>query len=71
MSGAPFLARYGGRCLVCDGQISPGDMVVYDDDDALVHQGCENYRPPRERQAPVCSTCWLTKPCGCDDEAIA
>lgn len=65
-----FPARYHGRCATCDEQITPGDTVGYDDDGALVHDDCDRAAPPVEKTtAPVCTVCWLTKPCGCDDEA--
>lgn len=65
-----FTARYHGRCAACDEQIIPGDTVGYDDDGALVHDNCDDAAPPAEKAAVVCPTCWLTKPCGCDDEAV-
>ncbi len=34
-----FEARYHGRCGLCDGDIEPGDLVVYEDDE-LVHAEC-------------------------------
>ena len=67
MSGA-FTARYHGRCTSCHERISPGDPVTYNDDDELVHQDCDQHAPRTSKPAPVCTTCWLTKPCGCDDE---
>lgn len=67
----PFKARYFGRCAACDEQINPGESVEYDDDDELVHRECRWVVPVTagDKRAPVCTTCWLTKPCGCDDQA--
>jgi hypothetical protein len=58
-----FDARYRGHCNTCDEPIEVGDQLRYEDDE-VVHGTCkETVRALRE----VCSTCWLEKPCGCDD----
>lgn len=37
----PFLARYDGRCPECHDRIYAGeDMLVYNDDDEVIHAGC-------------------------------
>lgn len=66
-----FPARYDGVCAAhCGHRIHPGDPVRYDDNDALRHDECTPKRDPLEL-APgeiVCGTCWLVKPCRCDDD---
>jgi hypothetical protein len=70
---AAFEAQYGGRCgAACGTAIAPGDQVVYVDD-VLVHEGCEEGAllvalldaPAKPRV--VCGSCFLEKPCPCDD----
>lgn len=63
MSGA-FVARYPGRCGAGDDPIRPGELVRFVDDE-LVHDACEHSDPARP--AVVCASCWLTKPCDCDE----
>ena len=59
-----FEAKYHGRCDACDERIIPGEHVRYSEDDEIVHNRCEDYAAPVE----VCSHCWLTKPCDCEDQ---
>lgn len=60
-----FPARYPGRCAAaCGHPIEPGDDVQYVDDQ-LVHANCQP--PAPERPAVVCTTCWLTTPCDCEE----
>lgn len=64
-------ARFGGRCGGgCGERIVPGDTIVYVDDE-VVHVACEGDAIRPARRAPVCSNCWLEKPCSCDDEVAA
>lgn len=71
---ATFQARYGGHCDACEESIVPGERVLYVDDNVLVHAGCADSEL-RVRRRPakevVCKTCFLIKPCGCDDEGTA
>ena len=60
-----FLAKWGGLCGACYDHIEPGDRVQYVNDD-LVHVDCEPFEVPDEK-AVVCTTCWIQKPCECDD----
>lgn len=60
-----FTARYGGTCPSCENPIRPGDEVQYDEDDALHHVLCYTINRPAP---PICTQCWMQKPCGCDDE---
>lgn len=57
-----FTARYASTCGDCDRPIAPGDQVQYRDD-VLTHAQC-----PTPRPVTICPTCWLAKPCECDDE---
>lgn len=59
----PFTARYSGHCQGCHSRIEPGDEVVYDEDDALVHAGCS---VPEEKPVNICKRCNMTMPCFCD-----
>ena len=58
-----FSARYRGWCSSCGEQIEVGDLLTYEADGA-VHVQC----PVLDSRAQVCTTCWLEKPCTCDDE---
>ena len=69
MSEARFAARYsGGRCAAsCGEPIIEGEMLTYADDQ-LVHLDCADSLP-QDRPAPtVCTSCYLTHPCDCEDE---
>jgi len=58
---------YGGRCAAeCGEQIRPGDDVVYVEDE-LVHVDCEERALRPAREVEVCTSCWLQKPCPCED----
>jgi hypothetical protein len=61
-----FEAKYASTCASCDERIRPGELVAYiqGPDHELVHDEC--HAKPR-KPAEVCTTCWLEKPCGCDD----
>jgi hypothetical protein len=64
-----FRAKFPGLCAAkCGDTIQVGDRVVYVDDD-LVHEACEGVaRTMAARDdRPVCGTCFLLKPCPCDD----
>ena len=65
----PFRARYFSRCGSCQERIVPDDVVRYEKH-VLVHDDCGDTQAhePERPAAPVCSTCWLTKPCECDDD---
>lgn len=68
-----FKAMYKGVCGSCGDPIEPGDEVGYSDGQ-LVHGDCEG-APVRGRverkPAEVCTSCWLERPCPCDDERRA
>lgn len=60
-----FEAKFGGTCAACGERIHVGDIATYVDD-ALVHVDCgDSARPIRE--ADICTQCWLTKPCDCEE----
>jgi hypothetical protein len=65
-----FEAQYEGRCPAGDA-IEPGDEIEYFDDQ-VVHTDCLAFVRSRarrdEKTREVCTTCWLLKPCECDDE---
>lgn len=63
-----FTAQYHGQCSNCEQPIVPGDSCRYNDDNEVVHaKDCDGYaKRLEERPAVICTTCWLTKPCGCD-----
>ncbi len=68
-----FEAKYHGRCAECEDEIEPGDRVRYVDG-GLVHVGCLDPAlrvRRRQTKAEVCTTCWLERPCPCDDEGRA
>lgn len=56
-----FRADHDGSCERCGGSIQSGDLVEFRGFGSLEHVDCE--RAARV----VCTTCWLVKPCGCDD----
>jgi len=62
-----FEAKYHGRCAACEERIIPGEHVRYSEDDEIVHNRCEEVTDS-ERPVTVCSSCWLTQPCDCDDQ---
>lgn len=61
-----FEAQFNGKCWnECGSPIWPGDRVKYMGPfGELVHVGC-HYTP--EKAPIICSSCFLSKPCGCDD----
>lgn len=60
-----FFARFPGVCDACGGPIEKGSEVAYAGEKVLVHATCPEEVPAR--QAPVCDTCHLTKPCDCEE----
>jgi hypothetical protein len=59
-----FLAKYRGTCSDCEQTIHPDDEVQYDEARELVHVECQQLE---RKPAPVCPTCWLEKPCECEE----
>ncbi len=54
-----FEARFPGRCEACDEPIEPGQPVVFDDDDVLVHDDCRGMVRVPERAPDPCGECFL------------
>jgi hypothetical protein len=59
-----FTAKYRGHCDECGNPVEMGDLAFYTQNNELLHVRC-----PLERPAIICQVCYLTKPCGCDDES--
>lgn len=57
-----FEARYPGRCAACPEPIEPRDLLVYDDDGAVIHAGCRVVEPRPARPVRVCPTCMVALP---------
>jgi hypothetical protein len=58
-------AEYPGRCLACEERINEGDEITRLVGGVWVHAACPEV--VEETPRPVCTACWLTKPCGCED----
>ena len=80
-----FRAKYSGWCGECGEAIHVGDEVEWAGG-AVVHVDCDELGEPvaggtvRGRvgvgspltlRAEVCTTCWLERPCPCDDDRKA
>lgn len=61
-----FEAKYRGKCVACGETIHEGDVIRYNDAGST-HADCDEIEP-QERPAVICHQCWLTKPCGCEDD---
>lgn len=58
-------AKYYGRCAAeCGRPVRPGDEVVFDD--GVMHADCVDALM-MPKPAEVCTSCWLEKPCPCED----
>ena len=64
MTTTSFLARFTGRCPSCDEAIHISETIRYDADDNIIHDECGDPKP--RKPVPVCTECWLEKPCACD-----
>lgn len=64
--GQAFPAKYSGRCPGCSLSISPGDMIRLDEDRVALHADCSP--APATRAPVICPRCYLSRPCGCDDD---
>ncbi len=65
-----FEAAYHGVCEECGGDIEPGDRIRRVQD-GYVHAGCQDPAlrvRPKERKEETCTTCFIIRPCRCDDE---
>jgi len=67
-----FEAKYAGFCPACDERIHIGDELQADPLDGnattYIHVKCPE--SALEHKNPVCTECWIEKPCECDDLAI-
>ena len=65
---ASFEARYHGECGYGD-RIRPGEELMYDDTDTVVHVQCHRQaftgEVPDDVEA-VCPECHTLRPCWCD-----
>ena len=77
-----FVARYTSTCRNCKGFIHDGDEVTYEGD-SVIHLDCEDLTflpadtvrgkvelielPVLGPKEVVCTTCFVVKPCECDD----
>lgn len=66
-----FRAQFNGKCAAqCGERIHEGDEIEKDDAGAYRHVKCLP-KPSKLDLGPkevVCGTCWLVKPCRCDDD---
>lgn len=66
-----FTARYPGRCANCPDGIEPGDQLVYDEDDLVIHVTCRTTPKVTGKAPEICPRCFLAKAtngaCSCDD----
>jgi hypothetical protein len=65
-----FRAQYGGTCESCWERIKPGQLVRYTSDGQLVHADCADEtvdHPVKRPTVEVCQSCWMQRPCPCDD----
>jgi hypothetical protein len=60
-----FTARFHGTCTDCEDEIRVGEEIRSDGYGGFEHVACK--KTQSERPAPVCPTCWLVQPCGCED----
>lgn len=64
-------ARFYGTCGECDGTIKPGDLIITDPLDGAsatwIHERCPE---SLEHRREVCPTCFIEKPCACDDDEL-
>jgi RNase P subunit RPR2 len=63
-----FIAKYRGICTSCLEYIEPGQEVQSSGEygkQSYVHVVCPEVLPAHKM--PICKTCWLEKPCECDD----
>lgn len=68
-----FEAKYPGVCSACEERINVGDEVAWaygeDNEHVVIHDEC--HALPERKAAVVCTTCFIEKPCTCDDEERA
>ena len=52
-----FEARYPGHCHACDERITPGELVLFNDAEEIIHAVCFADEP-NQAIANVCDKCW-------------
>lgn len=63
-----FTAQYAGTCQECGDQFKVGALIERDEPFGYRHSVCPD--DPRVDLGPrdvVCDSCFIVKPCGCDD----
>jgi hypothetical protein len=64
-----FVARYPGTCANCPDGITPGDTLMYDEDDMVIHVDCRHAPDVQGKVPEICTRCFLAKSttgeCGC------
>lgn len=66
-----FMARFSGTCDKCDGRWRPGGLIRFDgasDDGTPLwgHAVCPD-SVDALAHGDACGTCWLVKPCDCEE----
>ncbi|HLP66364.1 MAG TPA: hypothetical protein VK181_02470 [Rhizobium sp.] len=64
----PFTAHYAGNCQECGGRFDAGDLIEREQAYGYRHASCPD--DPSVDLKPsdvVCESCFIVKPCGCDD----
>lgn len=74
-----FLAKFNGKCGKCEKWFGPDTSIHYVAPGKLGHVDCNNpltHTPYEEAEevapepptTPVCTDCFVHKPCPCDDD---
>ncbi|MEB3021286.1 hypothetical protein [[Mycobacterium] crassicus] len=53
-----FIAKFPGRCGICDDPVELGDECDYTEDDELAHVDCINADGIDDSREAVCPDCW-------------
>lgn len=62
-----FIAKYAsGVCAECQSQIKAGEELSRNLDQDYVHVEYPETELDRLVNRPVCTSCWLIKPCDCE-----
>lgn len=64
----PFTAQYAGTCQDCGDRFEIGAQIDREESFGYRHATCPD--DPRVDLSPtdvVCESCFIVKPCGCDD----
>jgi hypothetical protein len=63
---ADFPARFDGWCVSCDEPFRAGEIIRASVEGGYEHRSCQFHETRVD--APVCETCFLEKPCPCEDD---